>query len=346
MRLSRSGLRTLLACGLALLGACSGGQEGDAGPRPGRPESAQVTIGSNPAGTHVYAVAGGLAKVLQEGSDLRATVRPFSGSSVYLPLLQRGEISLGLNTSIDSYLAYQGLPPYPSRMDHLRLLGEIFPLPIMYMVRADSDLREIEDLRGKRVVITFRANAALAQLHRAILATGGLTEEDVEPLTVAGLPDAMRMLTEGRADAVPTGLDTALVLQVDSAVSGGIRYLTMGRDEAKLAEGMPGASVLTVMPNESSVGLDGPTKVANVVDFLNTSAAMSDDLAYLIVKTIHDNWTRLRRDYVQMRSTSAEMMAPADAFHPYHAGAIRYYKEIGLWTDAHERNQQRLLALE
>src|SRR5690606_14220834 len=168
-------------------------------------------------------------------------------SSVYLPMLQRGEITFGLNTGIDSYLSFSGRPPYPEPMDRLRAVGVMFPLPIMYMVRAESGLTRIEDLRGRRVVIAFRANAALEQLHTAMLATGGLTPNDVTPVVVAGLPDAMRMLTEGRADAVPTGLDTALSLQVHSSVPGGVRYLTMGEDEAKLAAGMPGAAPVTVM---------------------------------------------------------------------------------------------------
>lgn len=335
-------LAALCAGALALAGCGqSGPAEGGAAAPAADKALTQLTIGSNPAGTHVYAVAAGLAKVLQEKRDIRATIRPFSGSSVYLPLLQRGEMALGLNISIDGYLSYNGLPPYDAPMKNLRLLGMMFPLPIMYMVRADSDLRRVEDLRGKRVVITFRANAALEQLHTAILATGGLTPDDVEAVTVAGLPEAMRMLTEGRADAVPTGLNTALTLQVNSTLPDGIRYITMGRDEAKLAEIMPGSRVVPADP--ATVGVDGPTRVAGIVDYLDTGTRLTEEQAYEIIKTIHSSWEELRRDYPQMRPVSADEVAPADSVIPYHAGAVRYFKEAGLWTEAHERNQARLL---
>jgi uncharacterized protein len=327
------------ACALLLmLGGCGDGADGPAGQSTPR----SLTIGSNPAGTHVYAVAAGLAKVLQDNGGIRTTIRPFSGSSVYLPLLQRGELALGLNVSIDAYLAYAGLPPYDTRMDRIRLLADMFPLPIMYMVRGDSNLHRVEDLRGKRVVITFRANASLEQLHTGILATGGLTPDDVESVVVAGLPEAMDMLSQGRADAVPTGLNTALALQVNSTLPGGIRYITMGADEAKLAEIMPGSAPVTIMPGE--VGISVPTRVAGIVDYLNTSTAMSDERAYEIVKTIHDSWNELREDLTQLADRPVEAMAPANIVHPYHAGAVRYYREVGLWTDAHERNQRRLLA--
>lgn len=325
---------------LLLLGACE--PAGDDGAPAAAARS--ITIGSNPAGTHVYAVAAGFAKVLQERGGIRATMRPYTGSSVYLPMLQRGEISFGLNTGIDSYLAFEGLPPYTEPMDRLRAVGVAFPLPIMYMVRADSGLTRIEDLRGKRVVITFRSNVALEQLHTAILATGGLTPADVQPIVVAGLPDAMRMLTEGRADAVPTGLDTALSIQVHSSIPGGIRYLTMGEDEAKLSAGMIGAVPVTATPGPSSVGLVGPTRVAGVLDFLNSSTHVPEDLVYRVIKTLHESWDDLRREYVQLADQSADAIAPAETHHPYHDGAIRYYREVGLWTEAHERNQARLLA--
>ncbi|MGD8323494.1 MAG: TAXI family TRAP transporter solute-binding subunit [Gammaproteobacteria bacterium] len=330
-------LRPFAAClALSILISACGGSEDSA-------QSRLVTIGSNPAGTHVYAVAAGLARVLQENGGIRTTIRPFSGSSVYLPLMQRGEIGLGLNTSIDSYLSFTGSPPYDAPMSNLRMVAMIFPLPIMYMVRADSELRRVEDLRGRDVVIAFRANAALEQLHTGILATGGLTPQDVNPVVVAGLPEAMRMLTEGRADAVPTGLNTALALQVNATLPGGIRYLTMGADEARLPEIMPGALAVTIAPEDGDVGIAEPIRVAGVNDLLNTSVAMSADRIYIITRTIVESWDELRRDHAQISETTIQEAIPSEIVHPYHAGAVRYYREAGFWSPAHQRNQDRLL---
>ncbi len=321
----------------ALIAICGCDSQGTAN------QSRLLTIGSNPAGTHVYAVAAGLAKVLQENGGIRTTIRPFSGSSVYLPLMQRGEIGLGLNTSIDSYLSFSGLPPYETPMHNLRMIAMIFPLPIMYMVRAESDIERVEDLRGLNVVIAFRAIAAMEQLHTGILATGGLTPADVNPVVVAGLPEAMRMLTEGRADAVPTGLNTALALQVNASLPNGIRYITMGADEDRLPEIMPGAAAVTIEPARGEVGVVEPIRVAGVTDLLNTSVAMSEDQVYAITRTIMESWDELRRDYSQISGTSMEETVPSNIVHPYHAGAVRYYREAGVWTAAHQASQDRLL---
>ncbi|MGW8369449.1 MAG: TAXI family TRAP transporter solute-binding subunit, partial [Gammaproteobacteria bacterium] len=198
---------------------------------------------------------------------------------------------------------------------------------------------------GKRVVVTFRANAALEQLHRGILATGGLGLDDVEPVTVAGLPEAMAALQEGRADAVPTGLNTALSLQVDAALPDGIRYLTMGQDEAELRAIMPGTRVITVGPGSNSVGIDEPIRVSSVPDMLNTGTHMTEELAYDIVKSIHSHWDELEAQLSQLEGMTANDIAPDDNMHPYHPGAVRYFREVGLWTEAHEANQQALLAV-
>ena len=312
----------------------------------GDPGSRQqlLTIGTNPAGTHAYAVAAGLAKALQENGEIRTTIRPFSGSSVYLPLMHRGEIGLGLNTSVDSYLSYSGLPPFEVPLTNLRLVAMIFPLPIMYMVRADSEIQSVEDLRGRNVVLSVRANAGLEQLHTGILATGGLTPDDISAIAVAGLPDAMRALAEGRADAVPMGLNTALALQTHSALPDGLRVITMGQQESRLPEIMPGVEAVTAAPDDSSVGIEGPIRVAGVTDMLNTSVNMSSDQIYAITRTIMQSWEQLRRDYTQIASTAPADAVPANAGHPYHDGAVRYYREAGLWTEAHQANQESLLA--
>ena len=114
----------------------------------------RVTIGSNPPGTNYNLLGGGIAKLLQERLGVASTVRPFGGSSVYVPMLHRGEITLGINSSMDSYLSYRGTGPYVSPMSNLRALMSLWTVGLMYVVRADSGVHRIEELLGKRVVIT------------------------------------------------------------------------------------------------------------------------------------------------------------------------------------------------
>jgi len=303
----------------------------------------QVTIGTNPAGTHSYVVAGAIARLVQDERDVRSIIRPFSGSSVYMPLLHRGEITMGMNTNIDSYLAYTGIGPYSAPMSNIRLLARAFPLYMMYMVRGDSDLYRVEDLRDKRVVVRIRGNAALEFLFRAILATGGLSGDDIDEITVGGIPDGARLLTEGRVDAVVIGVDTALTLQAHATIAGGIRYVTMGQDESRLSELMPGSKVSPSPEGPVTAGLAEVPRVSEISHYINTGVHLAEEDAYQLTRTIHENWQALRDNYAMLTNVPPQGLVPANSPIPYHEGAIRYFREVGLWSEAHEENQARLM---
>ena len=68
----------------------------------------RITIGSNPSGSVYFLLASGFSKLLQEKLGIRANAQPHAGSSVYVPLMDAGEITLGMNNSMDSGAAYSG----------------------------------------------------------------------------------------------------------------------------------------------------------------------------------------------------------------------------------------------
>jgi TRAP transporter TAXI family solute receptor len=329
--LTRRQLLAGAACGVGLLAA------------PAWPALRRVTIGANPAGTNFNVIAGGFAKVIQQKLHIPSIVRPYSGSSVYVPLLERGEITLGVNSSLDSYLAFRGEPPYSSPFTRLRALMAVYPLGYMFWVAADSTIRRIEDLAGQRVVLNYRSLVPLDRLNRAVLATGGLTENDVEAVTAAGLPEGARLVAEGRADAVAMGYRLPLVKQMYASMPAGLRFLPLGPQEGRVSDLMPGAWVATVTPTPTDVGLDGTTRSAFYDTYLNSGLHITDDDARSIVATLHKSWSELQRDYPLLQDVQVDSLVPANNPHPYHAGAVAYYRSVGLWTDAHERNQRALL---
>lgn len=304
----------------------------------------RISIGSNPAGTNFHLVAGGLAKLFQEQLDIPSIVRPYSGSSVYLPMLQRGEIALGINSSVDSYLAFRGMEPFTAALSNVRALFGVYPLGYMYWTRASEDIRRIEDLRGRRVVVNYRGLVGLDRLNRAILATAGLSESDITPITSAGLGEGARAVQEGRADAVAMGYRLPLVSQMHASIPGGLRFLTMGQNEARLAEVMPGAWVSSVEPGTATVGIEEPLRIANYQTWLNTGLHVSDEDAYKLVAAAHRNWASMQGDYTVLAPVPATALGPTPAALPYHEGAVRYFTDAGLWTDAHAKAQAQLLA--
>lgn len=303
----------------------------------------RVTIGANPAGTNFNVIAGGFAQLIQRRLGIPSIVRPYAGSSAYVPLLHRGEITLGINAGIDSYLAFRGEAPYSAPLTRIRALMAVYPLGYAYWVKASSGLRRLEDLRGRRVVLNYRSLVQLSRLNRAILASAGLREQDVEVVTAAGLPEGASLVAEGRADAVAMGYRLPLVLQMQATIPGGLRFLPVGGDEAKVGEIMPGAWVDTIEPNDTTVGIETSIRVAMYDTYLTGGLHLDDEDAYRLVELLHGSWDELQRDYTLLADVPRSSLLPSNNPLPYHSGAIAYFRDAGLWTEEHERTQARLL---
>jgi hypothetical protein len=138
------------------------------------------------------------------------------------------------------------------------------------------------------------------------------------------------------------GYRLPVVKQMHATMPGGLRFLRMGEDETRVAQMMPAASVQTVRPDATDVGMSEPTRVAVYDTYLNGNVQLADDDAYRIVAALHGQWMQLQSDYSLLVSVAPNAVAPVSNPHPYHEGAIRYFREAGLWSAEHQRNQDRL----
>lgn len=86
-----------------------------------------------------------------------------------------------------------------------------------------------------------------------------------------------------------------------------------------------------------------PTKIAGFDSYLNGGPTVSDDDAYMLAKTLHTNWKKLQKDYPPLRRTPQSGLALSGNAMPYHPAAIRYWKEVGMWTAANEKQQAVLM---
>jgi len=303
-----------------------------------------LTIGTNPAGSTYFLIAGGLARTFQTELGVRSTAQPHSGSSVYIPLMDSGEITLGLNNSLDSNMSFQGQKPYPRAMSNLRKLARIWVLPYAFVVRGDSGIRTLTDLKGKRVNVNFRTNVSLGDAGRAMLATADMTEDDVQSTLAGGVVAGIDMVVEGRSDATQVAIGAPQVVRAHTTLSGGMFVLPLGpkATDEFLHERMPGLYTLRVKPSPTMQLVDEEKTIAAFDTYLNISGSVSPEDGYLLAKTLHTHWAQLQKDYAPLRSVAQNQLAPANAVIPYHPGAERFYKEVGLWSDDHTAQQGRI----
>jgi len=311
---------------------------------PAQAKVKRLTIGSNPAGSVYFLLAGGFAKLFQQELKLRSTAQPHAGSSVYLPLMDKGEITLGLNSSLDSGMAFNGKVPFRQRHLGVKSLARVWILPYGYMTKETSGIKTIADLKGKRVVIKFKTNVSLGQLNRTILSTAGLSPSDVVELESGGVVAGINMVVEGRADAVTVATGMPAMRKAHATVPGGLRMVALlpKTTDMEMATGMPGSRTFMAKPNKRYGFIRGETKIAAFDSFLNAGTSIDNEDAYTLTKTLHTNWKKLQKAYGPIRGTPQQGMAPPTNPMPYHAGAIKYWKDVGLWTAANDKQQASL----
>ena len=292
----------------------------------------RITIGSNPAGSVYFLLAGGFAKHFQQDLKIRSTAQPHAGSSVYLPLMNKGEMVMGLNSSLDSGLAVAGKERFKDPIKNVRLLARVWILPYAYMVKENSGIKTLDDLRGKKVVVNVKTNVSLALTNRTVLSTAGMTEKDVVAVDSGGVVAGINMVVEGRADATTVALAMPAMRKTHATVPGGLRILGLGKlaNDEMLAKGIAGLYSMKVKPTKRFPFVREPLTIGAFDTYLNAGSQVGDEDAYMLVKSLHTNWKKLQKDYAPLRGTPIDGLAPANTSMPYHPGAIKYYKEAGL----------------
>ena len=302
----------------------------------------RITIGSNKQGSVYFLLASGFAKVLQEQLKIKATAQPHAGSSVYLPLIDNGEITLGMNNSMDSGAAVRGKPPFRKKATNVRAIARVWIIPYGYIVKASSNIHSLADLRGKKVVTHVKPIVSLRALNYSMLAGAGLSPKDVIELDSGGIVKNINMIVEGRADAAAAAIGMPVVRKAHATA--GLRFLQLGSgtSDATLAMDAPGSRTYVQKPTKRYPFIKKTTTMTAFDAYLNAGKAVSSEDAYAIAKVLHTQWKKLQKAYGPLRGVKQSAIAPADNPHLYHPGAVKYYKEAGVWSAANDKQQAKV----
>ena len=162
----------------------------------------------------------------------RSKIQPYSGTSTFLPLLNSGELDFGIVNAVDMGMAYHGpqrlkvggkndfphSPNHPARHARRAFI-------VGLLVKKDSPLKSVHDIKGKRVTGEYPAHQAVWFNMFGQLATGGLTWKDVKVVPVPAVNDGIDALAQGRAEVTTGALDMAKIREADASV--GVRHLSL-----------------------------------------------------------------------------------------------------------------------
>ena len=301
------------------------------------PAAAQqtYTIGANPQGSVFFAAAAAIAKVEVDKTGLQFRVAPYSGSSTYIPLVDKGELAFGMSNGAEYAFAYSGTELFKGHPNkNLRSVLFTFALTNGFAVRNDSPIKTAADLKGKKVPGIYSSGRIFAYLQDAWLAAAGLSPKDVTVVPVPNFVVGVKAFMDGRTDAGYIPFNSGIGKQAMAKIPGGWHYLSTGtvpNADEKASEALPTARTVKIKPGKNATGVvDNPTTLTAIDVALFTNKDVPDDVVYKTVKAAYASKADLTKALGAFTRFNPKLMVRKSSV-PYHPGAIKAYKELGLW---------------
>ncbi|MDG1859839.1 MAG: TAXI family TRAP transporter solute-binding subunit [Emcibacteraceae bacterium] len=313
---------------------------------PSFAQSRQFSIGTGFVGSSMHALGTVMAKHMQKNLRMRVTARPYVGPSAFMPLINAGEVTMGLSSMGESNASYRGLDTEP--MKDVRTVARIVAMPFAFVVRKDSGLKTIADLKGKKVVLDFAAAGALTDMSQTMLDGAGLSRDDVDVITVSGVGQGIEAVVEGNADAAPGSVSMAAVRKANATA--GITIVSLEKEgfEERLAQSSSSDIRPFLVEGGTYPGVETETRIFALDIFIVVPKSLEDVDVVKILDVLHSSWDDMGKDYSNLTNFS-----PADFVHetqtvPYHKAAVEYFKNgkgLATWDEAAEKRNQELLSV-
>ena len=285
------------------------------------------------AGSLSNSIASAVAKVTTEKAGVRVTVQATQSNGQ--DAVAAGTGDLGISNSFDIKFFMAGTEDYAGKGKHenIRVITRMVPLFGGVMVKKDSPIKTVKDLKGKRIGSQFGAQKTIHRIWEAYLANADLTYNDVQQVLARNVIGGADDFASGKTDSFMFALGAAKVKEVNSSV-GGIRALPIDPSPpavARMQKFMPGSYAYQVKPSPRMEEVAEPTYVIAYDFMLFTNTKTPADTIYKITKALHDNKDALVSTFAGLNDFNPKEMAIEHDGLIYHAGAEKYYKEAGMW---------------
>jgi TRAP transporter TAXI family solute receptor len=275
-----------------------------------------------------YPLGVAIGKILGDHlPDVKVQVQATKASVENLILLQqgRGEIAFALGDSVKAAWDGDEEAGFKRKMDKLRTLGAIYPNYIQIVATADSGIKTLADLKGKS--LSVGAPKSGTELNsRAIMAAAGMSYKDIGKVEYLPFAESVDLMKNRQLDATLQSAGLGVASLKDLSVSADINVVAVPKE---VVEKIGPPFVPVVIPAGTYTCQDKDVSTAAVVNYLVTSSAVSDDIAYQMTRLIYESLGELANAHVSGKEIKLETAAEGSPV-PLHPGAIRYYREKGL----------------
>lgn len=307
-----------------------------------------LNVGTHPVGSFFNMVGTAVATVVGKHSPMKTTVKPMAGPAAWYPMVETKEIDLAVLNNWDAEKGYLGESTY-SKLSKgkgfpVRLIAISVNNAIGLVVAADSGIHKYSDLKGKRVAGNIPTPSLQLQTE-ALVANGGVNWSEIIPIPVSSVAEGVKVVIEGRSDASATcAIGMPITEELHAKKGARILPLDPSPEAVRRVKAKFPGYPIKVTPGPGRTGVEKEQYLWAYDIYLIGREDLPDEAAYRVVKALWENYKDLGSIHVLLKGWTPELFVTKEALIPYHPGAIKFYKEKGVWNDELAKLQDALLA--
>lgn len=292
-----------------------------------------VRFGTGGIGGTYYAYGTALAQMISEENDkLSFSVKTTAGSAANLRLLKEGFVQLAvvqsdmLSDAVNGEGAFAEAGPYAG----YAAIAGLYTEACQIVVAADSDIKSVYDLAGKRVSVGEQESGVLKNAEE-ILLSYGVSLKMIEPRYLS-FADSSSALEKGEIDAFfcTAGAPTNAISELSARKS--IRLLPIDELIQNNIMRLYSGYTLCTIPAGTYAGQTEDVQTVGVKAVLVAAADMKADTAEYIARYLLENGGKLR--YAVSAASEPDLAyAVGDIPCGFHEGAAKYYASKGVTVD-------------
>ena len=292
-----------------------------------------VTVGTGGVTGVYYPTGGAICRLVNKNRKehgVRCSVESTGGSVYNINTIREGELQFGVAQSDWQYHAYHGTSKFADAgaFEDLRAVFSVHPEPFTVVARADSGITSFDDLKGKRVNVGNPGSGQRGTME-VLMDAMGWSMSDFALATELKAAEQSAALCDNQIDAMvytvghPSGSIQEATTSCDSVLvnvtGAAVDQLVADNDFYRTA----------TIPGGMYRGSDSDVQTFGVGATVVTSAAVSDEAVYTLVKAVFENFDDFKKLHPAFANLKESEMIQDGLSAPLHPGAVKYYKERG-----------------
>ncbi|MGG1253719.1 TAXI family TRAP transporter solute-binding subunit [Brevibacillus agri] len=304
----------ILLLSMAWMTACGGGSQ-------------QLVIATGGTGGTYYPLGGGMADHITKNAGVTATAQATGASAENIRLLRdkKADIAFTQNDIAEYAAAGTNMFQQDGKIDSFQALGALYDETIQIVVSADSNIKSVADLKGKRVSVGAPGSGTEINAQQ-ILEAYGLTFDDTQ-LQRLSFADSAKAIQDGKLDAAfqTAGTPTAAITEL--AATTGVKIIPIDNDKINAIIAKYPYYVKTTVPANTYQTVPEEVTTVSVKSMLLIRSDLDEDLVYKVTKAIFDNTDKL--GHAKAKEIKLDSVLSGVSI-PIHPGAKKYFDEKGV----------------